>query len=210
MREFVNRHLLLVTGTLAILVALSLGLNLVLLGRTAQTRRDLERVEGGAALFAAQVTGFQNQLASVGPTVGDALAQAVAGLETFRTSTLSFDVSIDETVPIDATIDLTRTLDVPIHTVLPIDESFDTRIVVDGPWGLDVPLNVTVPIRLDLPIDLQVQIPVDEQIPVQTEVPVRLDVPISVDVAGTELAALVEALQQGLEAFGDVLAGLGG
>jgi len=35
-------------------------------------------------------------------------------------------------------------------------------------------------------------------------------VPISVDVAGTELAALVEALQQGLEAFGDVLAGLGG
>jgi hypothetical protein len=210
MRDFVNRHVPLLFGVLAALVVLSLGLNLVLLGRAGRTERDLERVEGGAALFAAQVTGFQNQLAAVGPTVGDALDQAVMGLDTFRTSTLSFDVTIDETIPIDATIDLTRTLDVPISTVLPIDESFDTRIVVDGPWGLDVPLNVTVPIRLDLPIDLQVQIPIDEQIPVRTEVPVHLDVPISVDVAETELAALVAALQQGLEAFGDVLTGLGG
>ncbi len=210
MREFINRHLVVVAGTLAALVVMSLGLNLVLWGRTARIEADLERVEGGAAFFAAQVTGFSNQLAAIGPSVGDALDQAVTGLETFRTSTLTFDVSIDETVPIDATIDLNRTLDVPIQAVLPIDESFETRIVVDGPWGLDVPLNVTVPIKLDLPIDLQVQIPIDEQIPVQTDVPIQLDVPISVDVAETELAALVEALQQGLEAFGDVLTGLGG
>jgi len=210
MREFITRHLVVVAAFVAALVVLSLGLNVALWSRTARIERDLERVEGGAAFFSAQVTGFQNQLASVGPTVGDALDQAITGLDTFRTSTLSFDVAIDETIPIDATIDLTRTLDIPIHTTLPIDESFDTRIVIDGPFGIDLPLNVTVPIRLDLPIDLQVQIPVDEQIPVRTDVPVQLDVPISVDVADTELAGLVAALQEGLAAFSDVLTGLGG
>ncbi len=210
MRDFVNRQAPLLLAVLTALVFFSLGLNLVLLGRVRQNESDIERVEGGAALFAAQVTGFQNQLATVSPTVGDALDQAIVGLDTFRTSTLTFDVTIDETIPINTTIDLNRTLDVPIHSVLPIDESFNTRIVVDGPWGLDIPVNVTVPIRLDLPIDLQVQIPVDEQIPVRADVPVQIDVPISVDVAETELAALVEALQQGLEAFGGVLSGLGG
>jgi hypothetical protein len=46
-----------------------------------------------------------------------------------------------------------------------------------------------------------VAIPVNETIPINTEVPVNLDVPIVIDIAETELAALAEALQQGLESF---------
>ncbi len=167
------------------------------------------RVEGGAALYAAQVTAFQEQLGGLGPTIDTALGEAVAGIDAFRTSTIQFDVMIDEVVPIDAEVALDRILDVPIKTTIPIDESFDTTITVNGPFGIDIPLDITVPIKLDLPIDLDVAIPVNETIPVVTEVPVRLDVPISIDISETELAALAEALQAGLESFRQVAANLG-
>jgi len=105
---------------------------------------------------------------------------------------------------------LDRTLQVPISTTIPIDEEFDTTITINGPFGIDIPLDITVPIKLDLPIDLDVAIPVNETVPVNTEVPVNLDVPISIDISETELAALAEALAQGLESFRDMASELGG
>jgi MFS family permease len=174
------------------------------------TRDDLERVEAGAAIFSSQVTGIVDQLTDLSPDISAGLDEAIAGLETFATSTLEFDVDIDEEVQIATEVELDRTLSVPIRTTLPIDEEFDTRIVIDGPLGVDVPLNVTVPVQLDLPIDLEVDIPVDETIPIDAAVPVKLDVPIRVDVADTELAVLSESLATGLESFRDVLDGLGG
>ena len=175
----------------------------------AQLAEDVARVEGGAALYAAQVTAFQEQIGTLGPTLDSALGEAVTGIDTFRNSQITFDVAIDETVPIDAEIVLDRTLQVPINTTIPIDETFDTTITVNGPFGVDIPLDITVPIKLDLPIDLEVAIPVNETIPVNTEVPVNLDVPIVIDIAETELAALADSLQHGLESFRQLAAGLG-
>ena len=179
--------------------------------REEQTKlvEDMARVEGGAALYAAQVTAFQEQLSGLGPTLDSALGEAVTGIDSFRTSTIQFDVAIDEVVPINAEVVLDRTLSVPISTTIPIDETIDTTIIVNGPFGIDIPLDITVPIQLDLPIDLDVAIPVNETIPVNTEVPVNLDVPIVIDIADTELAALAEALQQGLESFRQMASQLG-
>jgi hypothetical protein len=175
-----------------------------------ETRGELERVEAGAAIFSSQVTGIVEQLTELSPSISAGLDEAVAGLESFGTSTLEFDVAIDEEVVIDTEVVLDRTISVPIQTTLPIDEEFDTRIVIAGPFGVDVPLNVTVPVNIDVPIDLVVDIPVNETIPVDAAVPVKLDVPISVDVAETELAALTDSLAAGLQSFRDVLAGFGG
>jgi hypothetical protein len=183
------------------------------LGAAQQRQNQLEetmlRVEGGAALYAAQITDFQEQLGNLGPTIDLALSEAVIGIDEFRTSTIRFDVTINETVPINTEVVLNRTLQVPIRTVLPIDEEFDTTIRINGPFGIDIPLDITVPINLDLPIDLAVAIPVNERIPVNTEVPVNLDVPIEIDISETELAALAEALAQGLESFRQMAAQLG-
>ena len=173
----------------------------------AQLVDDMARVESGAALYAAQVTAFQEQISGLGPTLDSALGEAVTGIDTFLTSEISFEVSINETVPIDAVVVLDRTLNVPINTTLPIDEIIDTTITVQGPFGIDIPLDITVPIQLELPIELDVSIPVNETIPVNTEVPVNLDVPIVIDIAETELAALAVALQQGLESFRQLAAG---
>jgi hypothetical protein len=217
MKDFLSRNIAAVLAAMVVVVAMLAVLTIVLMGRLstveselATTRQDLERVEAGAALFAGQVQGFQDQLAELAPAVESGLDEAVGGLAAFRTSTIEFDVEIDETVGIDTVIDLKRTIEVPINTSIPIDQEFDTRITIDGPFGIDIPLNITVPIRVDVPIDLTVAIPVDESIPIRTDIPVQVAVPISIDVAGTELAQLAESLEAGLISFKDVIAGLGG
>ncbi len=171
---------------------------------------DLERVEAGAALFASQVQGFQQQLVELEPMVSAGIDDAIAGLEQFSSSTLEFDVAIDENLPIDTEIVIERTFTVPIKTSIPINESFDTTIEVEGPFGLTVPVDVTVPVDIDVPVDLEITLPVNETIPVETNVPVQLDVPIQVDIAETQLAELADSLAAGLKSFRDVFAGLGG
>jgi hypothetical protein len=207
-------------GALLLVVAIA---TLYLVGRVGSLSSDLEevrlerdqlvadmaRVESGAAIYAAQVTAFQEQLGSLGPAIDSALGEAVAGIDEFANSTITFNVGINETVPINAEVVLNRTIAVPINTTIPIDEEFDTTITVNGPFGIDIPLSITVPIQLDLPIDLTVDIPINETIPVNTEVPVNLDVPIEIDISETELATLAQSLAQGLEAFRQMAVDLG-
>lgn len=222
MKQFINRNLTTIITAGGIIVLLLVAATFYMAGRVstlssdlaatqeqrAQLEANLARVEGGAALYAAQVTAFQRQLGGLGPTLDSALGEAVSGIEDFRDSKIQFDVAINETVPINAEVVLNRTLNVPINTSIPIDETIDTTITVNGPFGIDIPLDITVPIQLDLPIDLSVAIPIDETIPVNAEVPVNLNVPIEIDIAETELAVLAESLQQGLESFRQLAAGL--
>lgn len=171
---------------------------------------DIARVEAGAALYASQVTGFQEQLVALQPTIQAGLDDAVEGLQTFSQSTLEFTVNIDENIDINTEVVIARTVEVPIKTTLPINEEFDTTIVIDGPFGTEIPLDITVPIDLDVPIDIIVDIPLNETIPINASVPVKVDVPIGVNVADTQLADLADSLATGLESFTQVLNGLGG
>ncbi|HWM18131.1 MAG TPA: MFS transporter, partial [Ilumatobacteraceae bacterium] len=217
MQSWMQRHLVAVLGAFVALFALAFVLIVLLFTQLRSTRddlettrADLERVEAGAALFASQVQGFQEQLVELEPTVSAGIDEAIAGLESFSSSTLEFDVAIDQNLPIDTEIVIDRTFTVPIKTSIPINESFETTIEVQGPFGLTVPVDVTVPVDIDVPVDIEFRLPVNETIPIETNVPVNLDVPINVDIAGTELAELADALAAGLESFRDVLAGLGG
>ena len=172
-------------------------------------RADLERVEAGAALYASQIQGFQEQLVELEPQISAGVEEAIAGLRTFGDSTISFDVNIDEVIPIDTEVVIQRTVQVPIKTTIPIQQSFDTTIRVDTPLG-EIPLDVNVPVDVDVPIDLMVDIPIDERVPIQDEFPVQLDVPIAINVRDTELAELTDSLAAGLQSLQDMLAGLSG
>jgi MFS family permease len=217
MKDFLNRNLVAVLGILGGLVAISLILNVVLMTRAsgvssdiAQNTADIERVEAGAAIYASQVTGFQTQLAELAPAVGAGLDEAIVGLETFATSTIAFNVDINETIPINTSIDLSRTITVPINESILLEETIDTTVTVAGPFGIDIPLDISIPVSVEVPIVLDVDIPVDEQIPITTTVPVQFSIPLEVEVAGTELAFLAESLGSGLASFKIVMAGLGG
>ena len=207
---WLERHAGAVVGVLGALVVLVLILVAVLFSRLGETRDDLARVEAGAALYASQVTGFQEQILELEPSITGGLDAAIEGLDSFAASTIEFDVSIDEVVEIDTEIVLDQDLEVPINETLPIEESFETTIRVETPLGFSVPLDVTVPVDIDVPVELDLDISVNERVPIQATVPVQLDVPIAIDVADTELANLAAALADGLRSLQDVLDGLGG
>ena len=173
----------------------------------ATTRADLERVEAGAALYASQITGFQEQLVELRPRVAAGVDEAIAGLREFGDSTISFDVNIDEVIPVQTDIVIDRVVEVPIKTTIPINETFDTTITIDAFGG--IPLDVSVPVDVDVPVDLVVDIPINETVAIDEEFPVQLDVPISIEVRDTELANLTDSLAAGLEALQEVLTGLG-
>ena len=174
-----------------------------------QLADDLQRVEAGAALFAGQVTAFQERIVALEPEFSAGIDEAISGLESFGSSTLTFDVDVDETIQIDTEVVIDRDIDVPIDETIPIDEVIDTTIRIDTPLG-NIPVDVQVPVKLDVPIQLDVSIPVNETIPVTAEVPVKLAIPITVDVADTELASLTKALADGLIELRNVLSGLAG
>jgi hypothetical protein len=172
-------------------------------------RDDLDRVEAGAALYASQIDGFREQLVELEPQISAGVDEAITGLREFSDSTISFDVAIDEVIPIDTEVVIKRTVAVPIKTEIPIKETIDTTITVDTPLG-GIPLDITVPVDIVVPIDLTVDIPIDETVPIQDEFPVKLNVPIAIDVRETELADLTDSLAKGLESLQDVLTGLAG
>ena len=145
---------------------------------------DLARVEAGAALYASQLEGYQELFAEAGPEIAAGVDEAIAGLREFSSSTLAFDLPLEQTVQ------------VPIQTEIPIDQSFDTTITVDTPLGFEVPLDITVPVDVVVPVDLTVDIPVNET------------VPIEIDVSQTEFATLTDSLATGLESLKAVLDGL--
>ena len=173
-----------------------------------QIQDDLDRVEAGAALYASQIEGFQQTLTELSPQIAEGVDTAITGLREFSSSTLSFDVPIDETIPIDTEIAIKRTITVPIKTEIPINQTIETTIKIDSLGGL--PLDISVPIDLVVPIDLDVDIPIDETIPISEEFPVQLDVPLDIDVGQTELANLTDALATGLESLQDIIDGLAG
>lgn len=172
-----------------------------------QLRDDLARVEAGAALYASQIDGFREQLNELAPQIESGIDEAITGLRDFGESTITFDVAIDEVIPIDTEVVITRTVEVPIQTEIPINQEIDTTITIDSLGGL--PLDITVPVDVVVPIDLVVDIPIDETIPVRDQFPVQLDVPIEIDVGETELRSLTDSLATGLESLQDILTGLG-
>ena len=102
MKDFLSRNIVGVLAAMAVALVVLVVFTIVLMSRLstvetdlATTRQDLERVEAGAALFAGQVQGFQEQLADLAPAVESGLDEAVGGLASFRTSTIEFDVEID-------------------------------------------------------------------------------------------------------------------
>ena len=92
-------------------------------------REDIQRVEAGAALYASQIDGFVEQITELEPQITAGVDDAIAGLRDFGTSTISFDVKIDEVIPVDTEVVIRRTVEVPIKTDDPDQtRTFDTTI----------------------------------------------------------------------------------
>ncbi len=178
--------------------------------RVEELSEKLVEVESGAAFALAQLSVFETALGSLGPETGASLDEAIAGLDSFATSTVTMDITFDESVPIRTEFLLQRDLIVPIRTDFPINQTIKTTITIDGPLGTAIPLDISVPVDIVIPVDVEVPITVDEIIPIDVEVPISLKAPVQIDVAGTELATFAASLREGLVALRSALVQLGG
>ena len=204
---WLDQHSTALIGGLGVALLTAFALIAALFVRLEQTRDDLERVEGGALLSTVQLQAFRDELVTLGPSVSAGLDEAIVGLDSFGSSTLEFEVHIDEVLPVAAELKIDREVVIPIDTTIPIAQTIETTIEVRGPLGIAVPVDVAVPIELEVPVVLDLTFTVNETLPVSAEVPVRLDVPIEIAIADTDLAALGESLAAGLASFREVFAG---
>lgn len=163
---------------LLVLVLLSLALNVALL----------------AGLRTAQQAAIQAL---------DATLDALSGLEdeAFQTS-----IRVQETVPIEATIDFRRDLMVPVHVTAPISDHiyfYETfQIPIDTPllkMTVDLPVSATIPVSLTVPVNADVPISIDETLPVNTEVALDLTVPVAIRLSDTPISDYLEQLVSMLE-----------
>lgn len=201
MRERFDRYAVPIVAGLAVVAVAAVAIAVVALVRAGDARSRADAATTSAEALLADSVAFRLQLASLAAPLAEGLDQAKAEVEALATASFTFDVSIDQELPIDTEITFERTIDVPIKTELPVTTEFESRITINGPFGVDVPLDVTVPIDVVVPVDLVVPLAISETIPIQTVVPVKLDVPVTLDIADTELAGLALRLAAFIEAL---------
>jgi len=173
--------LVLLTG----LVVISLALNVYLINEWNQAQRE-----------------FSNMAAGIKPVVAETFDNADKELAAFQKSTLTFNVEIDQELPVSAEIPFNETIEIPVQLTVPFNERIQTTVNVD-PFntGFKVPMEIDIPINMEFPIDEVVSITIERTIPISTTVPLQLAVPININIADTDLAPFVDELRQGLDEF---------
>ena len=171
--------------TLALLFALvlvSIGINVFLVWQLVQFRQ--------------QATETIDRLQ---PQLEIAFDQTDARLAEFQQSTLTFDVDVDEVIPVQANVPFNETIEIPVQITIPIEEDFETIITVNA-LGAEIPVPVVVPVLMEFPIDEVVTVTISRTIPLSTSVSLNLAVPVQIDINDTELAPYLQELRQGLDA----------
>ena len=169
-------------GVLTGLVVISLALNLYLINKWNQTQQQ-----------------FANMAAGIKPVVTETFDNADEKLAAFQESTLTFNVQIDQELPISAEIPFNETIEIPVQLTVPVNERIQTTVNVD-PFntGFKVPMEIDIPIDMEFPIDEVVSVTIERTIPISTTVPLQLAVPININIADTDLAPFIDELRKGL------------
>ena len=172
---------------LFVLVLVSIGISLFLLWQLVQLRQ--------------QAMDTINRLE---PQLEIAFDQTDTRLEEFQQSTLTFNVEVDEMIPVRADVPFNETVEIPVQITIPIEESFETIITLNA-LGAEIPVPVVVPVVMEFPIDEVVTVTISRTIPISTSVPLSLAMPVQIDVGETELAPYLQELRQGLDAMKETI-----
>jgi hypothetical protein len=195
-----------------VIVAISIGLNLLLLYSLYSFRQRAQR-EISAVSQMLETTELNNFDLPITVSETLPLSLTIPFSDTFA-------VPISTTIPVSTSITVSETIAVPISDVVRIDRDIEVSVLILGqrvpvqipvradiPISLnsEIPINLEVPVQLDIPVNLPLEIPVQTTVPVQADVPVRLDftVPIALDQMG--LTVLLDQLKGALRALAAAL-----
>ncbi|MCB0210297.1 MAG: hypothetical protein KDJ52_13250 [Anaerolineae bacterium] len=165
------------------LVLLSLGLNFYLISQFLRVQQQT-----------------QNFAQEARPALKGTLADTITDLEEIKSSTIAFNIKIDNEFPLELEFPINERLEVPIKTVVPIQKKINTTVVMPI-FGVDVPVDITVPVDVEVPIDLTVPVVISRTIPISTEVPIDMDFPVAIVVSETELAPYIDHISAALIQF---------
>jgi len=140
------------------------------------------------------------QLLRVRSTLRNELEQAADRVAQAKTQQVSYDLPIDQQLPINIDVPIKRSMDVPINTEVRIKQ--DITLPIDtalGKFDLPIPIDATIPINTTVPIAF------DQTVNISTTVPIRLAVPVRVDLGSKQVAPFLDQLRQRLLELRDSL-----
>lgn len=125
--------------------------------------------------------------------------QLSAAADTVKANQISnFDipVKVDETIPVQFTVEYKDEFNMPVDVTIPVSTSFqfkdtivfpinetiavDTSVAIKIPI-LNQPIPIEIPIKTDIPVSLNIEVPIDYTIPVETEIPVDLNLTVPIE-----------------------------
>jgi hypothetical protein len=132
-----------------------------------------------------------------------AIADGITLIGNLEGSTLSYNVAVDDTLPLTADIPVDETIPVVIEDTIPIDTTVTVPVSAGllGTFDLDVPIHAVVPIRLETEVTLQ------RTFHVETNIPLDLTIPVSIVVRDSPAAQSLADLKMRLERLAALLGG---
>jgi hypothetical protein len=130
-----------------------------------------------------------------------AVHSAIAVMGDLQQMRLSYEVVVDQAMPIVTDLPVNETIPVTIREQLPISTVVQVPVNA-GPFGT---LNLDIPIRTTVPLNLDTSVTLNQSFHVDTVVPVRFEVPVEIAVRDTALYATLEDVKARLEALAATL-----
>lgn len=125
----------------------------------------------------------------------NAVSDAIVVIDGLKDEQFTYNVVIDDTLPLQADLPINETIPVVIDQQIPIR----TNVAVPVDAGILGTINLNVPINTTVPINFEQDITIDRTFSVNTTVPVHLDVPIELSVSETPLSGMLDDLELRLE-----------
>ena len=130
-----------------------------------------------------------------------AVADVLTVLDNIQSTSLNYEVVVDQTLQIDTDLPIDETIPVVIDQNLPINTTVQVTVNA-GAFG-QIPLNV--PIVADVPVNIEQDLHIDQPFAISMAVPVNFTIPINIELADTPLNSTIDEVRTGLEQVQDDL-----
>lgn len=134
------------------------------------------------------------QLLQVRTLLRDQISQLAEGVGNAKQQTLSYNLPINQTFPVELDVPVRESMDIPIQTEVRITETInlplDTGIA--GTIVVPIPIDVTVPVNTTVPFEL------DQTVHISTTVPIQFDVPITIELDTPPFGTYLDQVRQSL------------
>jgi hypothetical protein len=137
------------------------------------------------------------QVALAKQAAQQAIDDAIIMVGNLQDAAFTYTAVIEDTIPINADLELNESISVPVDETLPVDAAINVPVDM-GPLGTH---TVTLPVSGTVPVNTTLKIVIDQPLHVSTTIPVKLEVPIEVAVEDTPLKATLDDVIVRLEAL---------